>query len=65
MDTFAQTLLAIMHNGSLYNEATELLNNSIGEDGFCIWIDLPDGNQFVLPVGSKIKTLNYAPIVKG
>lgn len=30
MDSFAQTLIAMVHNGSLYDKATKLLNDSIG-----------------------------------
>lgn len=64
MENLGQALFATIHNGNLYNKATDLLNDSIGEDGFHIWVDLPDGSQFVLPKGSKIKTLNYTKIIK-
>ncbi len=64
MEGFDQALLATIHNGALYKKATELLNSSIGEKGFHIWIDLPDGSQFVLPEGSKIRTMNYTMTIK-
>ena len=63
MEGFASAITALMHNGNLYNQATELLNSSIGQEGFHIWIDLPDGTQFVIPKGSTIRTLNYVPII--
>lgn len=64
MKGFGEAMFAVAHNGMLYQKATNLLNSSIGEDGFAIWIDLPDGEQFVLPKGSKIRTLNYAMAIK-
>lgn len=64
MEGFGPAMFAVIHNGNLYNRATDLLNSSIGEDGFAIWIDLPDGEQFVLPKGSKIRTMNYAMAIK-
>lgn len=60
MDGLGIAELIVMHDGKLYDEATKLLNSSIGEEGFHIWVDLPDGSQFVIPKGSKIRTLNYA-----
>lgn len=54
MEGFAQALFTLTHNGKLYDEATELLNSSIGENEFYIWIDHPDGSQFVLPEGGKL-----------
>ena len=64
MENLGQALFATIHNGNLYKQATDLLNSSIGEEGFHIWIDLPDGSQLVLPKGSKIRTLNYAKAIK-
>lgn len=64
MKGFEEAMFAVTHNGMLYQKATDLLNSSVGEDGFAIWIDLPDGKQFVLPKGSKIRTLNYAIAIK-
>lgn len=62
MSEFGSAFVALVHNGNLYAKATDLLNNSIGEPGFHLWIDLPDGSQFVVPKGSKLHTLNYIPI---
>lgn len=64
LENLGNAMLAMMHNGELYSKATKLLNSSIGEKGFHIWVDLPDGSQFVIPKGSKIRILNYVPAIK-
>ena len=60
MDGLGSAVFTVMHDGKLYDKATKLLNSSIGEKGFHIWVDLPDGSQFVIPESSKIRSLDYA-----
>lgn len=53
-----------IHNGNLYQKAVNLLNDNIGEDGFHLWIELPNGEQIVFPKGSKLKFANITPAIK-
>ena len=64
MSELGSAFVALVHNGNLYSKATDLLNSSIGEPGFHIWVDLPDGSQLVIPKGSTLHTLSYDPISK-
>ena len=47
-----------IHNGNLYQNAVNLLNDNIGKDGFYLWVELPNGEQIVIPKGSKLKFVN-------
>ena len=53
-----------IHNGNLYQKAVNLLNDNIGEDGFHLWVELPDGEQIVIPKGSKLKFVNITYAIK-
>ena len=53
-----------IHNGNLYQNAVNLLNNNIGEVGFHLWVELPNGEQITIPKGSKLKFANITPIIK-
>lgn len=53
-----------IHNGNLYQRAVNLLNDNIGEDGFYLWVELPNGEQMVIPKGSKLKFANITPAIK-
>lgn len=59
MFTFSD--MKTIYDGSAYNRATNILNEALEqEEGFCMWIDLPDGSQFQVPTGSRLHTLNYS-----
>ena len=53
-----------IHNGNLYQNAVNLLNNNIGEVGFHLWVELPNREQITIPKGSKLKFANITPIIK-
>ena len=53
-----------IHNGNLYQNAVNLLNNNIGEVGFHLWVELPNGEQIAIPKGSKLKFANITPAIK-
>ena len=53
-----------IHNGNLYQNAVNLLNDNIGEDGFYLWVELPNGEQIVIPKGSKLKFVNVTSVIK-
>lgn len=53
-----------IHNGNLFREAVNLLNDNIGEDGFYLWVELPNGEKMVIPKGSKLKFANITPVIK-
>ena len=53
-----------IHNGNLYQNAVNLLNDNIGEDGFHLWVELPNGEQMLIPKGSKLKFANITPAIK-
>lgn len=53
-----------IHNGNLYQEAVNLLNDNIGEKGFYLWVELPSGEQMVIPKGSKLKFASITPVIK-
>lgn len=53
--------LKTITDGAKYASATRTLNEALEtEDRFYLWIDLPDGTQFVVPKGSKLNSLNYS-----
>lgn len=53
-----------IHNGNLYQEAVGLLNDHIGEDGFYLWVELPNGEKMAISKGSKLKFANITPVIK-
>lgn len=53
-----------IHNGNLFQKAVNLLNDNIGEDSFYLWVELPNGEQMVIPKGSKLKFVNITPVIK-
>ena len=53
-----------IHNGNLYQKAVNLLNDNIGEVGFHLWVELPNGEQMVIPKESKLKFANITPVIK-
>lgn len=60
MDIITYEANSVAHDGTIYNRATDTLNEALQqEDGFYMWIDLPDGTQFQVPKGSMLRTLNY------
>lgn len=51
----------VVRDGMRYHNATEILNQGLEQEkGFHLWIDLPDGTQFIVPKGSKIDSCNYS-----
>lgn len=53
--------LGAIRDGMRYYNATEILNQGLEkENGFHLWIDLPDGTQFIVPKGSKLSSCNYS-----
>lgn len=53
--------LGALREGLKYYNATEILNQGLEQEkGFHLWIDLPDGTQFVVPKGSKLNSCNYS-----
>lgn len=49
------TSLAMRHNQQVFDNAAKTIESFIG-DGFYVWVNLPNGEQIVLPKGSEIKS---------
>ena len=53
--TIILNALAMRHNQQVFDQAADTIEKFIG-DGFYVWVNLPNGDQIVLPKGSEIKS---------